>query len=91
MFSSHIMFILYATFLNKLTDQATDSSSGKVEKFRGGCVLTGLKSIKMEINCATHWPSTYNMLDHAIYLQPVINSFIDSHPKHQDLKLTPIE
>ena len=45
----------------------------------------------MEIDCPTRWPSAYNMLDRAIYLQPAINSFIDNHPEHQDLKLTPIE
>ena len=41
----------------------------------------------MEIDCPTRWPSAYNMLDRVIYLQPAINSFIDNHPKHQDLKL----
>ena len=53
--------------------------------------MTDRKELKMVVECPTRWPSAYDMLDRAVYLQDAIIAFTSNQPEHAHLQLCAIE
>ena len=49
------------------------------------------KEIKMIVECPTHWPLVYDMLNQAVYLQDIIIAFISNQPEYSNLQLSAVE
>ena len=49
------------------------------------------KEIKMVVECPTHWPSAYDMLNRAVYLQDAIVAFTSNQPEYANLQLSAVE
>lgn len=49
----------------------------------------GIKPLKLIVECPTRWPSAYDMLDRAIYLQAAITTFTTA--ENVELSLSPVE
>ena len=49
------------------------------------------KEIKMVVECPTHWPSAYDILNRALYLQDAIVAFTSNQPEYANLQLSAVE